>query len=53
MAEDRAALAATMFRTVERDAHTCAEIKDLATKAKVQMAQIKSTLRDIRIPVQI
>ena len=42
-----------MMRDAERDGPQFAEIKDLVVKARIQLAQAKAALGQLRLPVQI
>ena len=49
----RREIATAMFVIAERHAPTFAEIQDLVTKAKIQVAELKATVRRMRLPVKI
>lgn len=52
-AERRYAMTLEMMRHAERDGPQFAEIKDLVVKARIQLAQAKAALGQLRLPVQI
>jgi len=53
LAERRLLIAQEMLATAEHAAATYSEISNLVVKARIQLAQLWATLKDLKVPVQI